>query len=93
VFGGKTLANIKSQIKRNRQNKKRRELNRIFRGNARSAVRKARMAIESGEVEEARTATSAAIKALDKAAAKNIIHKNKAARHKSTLMQQLNSME
>ena len=87
------MANIKSQIKRNRQNKKRRELNRIFRGRARSAMRKAQMAIASGEVEEARAATSVAIKALDKAAAKNIIHKNKAARHKSTLMRELNSME
>lgn len=87
------MANIKSQIKRNRQNKKRRELNRVFRGKARSAVRKARMAIESGEVEEARAATRVAIKALDKAAAKNIIHKNKAARQKSNLMQKLNSME
>ncbi len=93
MFGGKTLANIKSQIKRNRQNKKRRELNRIFRGNARSAVRKAQVAIENGEAQEAREATRLAIKALDKAAAKNIIHKNKAARQKSNLMRQLNGME
>lgn len=87
------MANIKSQIKRNRQNKKRRDLNRVFRGRARSAIRKARLAIENGELEEARTATNAAVKALDKAAAKNIIHKNKAARQKSSLMLRLNSME
>ena len=87
------MANIKSQIKRNRQNKKRRDLNRIFRGNARSAIRKAQAAIAEGEVEEARVATQAAVKALDKAAAKNIIHKNKAARQKSNLMRKLNSME
>ncbi|MFW5714042.1 MAG: 30S ribosomal protein S20 [Brevefilum sp.] len=87
------MANIKSQIKRNRQNKKRRELNRVFRGKARSAVRKAEMAIESGIMEEAQAATTAAVKALDKAAAKNIIHKNKAARQKSTLMQKLNGLE
>jgi len=87
------LANLKSQIKRNRQNKKRRELNRIFRGNARSALRKARTAIESGEVEAAREKTQVAIQALDKAAAKGIFHKNKAARQKSNLMRQLNSME
>jgi small subunit ribosomal protein S20 len=93
VFGGKTLANIKSQIKRNRQNKKRRDLNRMFRGNARSAIRKAQAAIESGKLEEARAATHAAVKALDKAAAKNIVHKNKAARQKSNLMRKLNSME
>ena len=87
------MANIKSQIKRNRQNEKRRVHNRIYRGSARTAIRKAHVAIESGEMEEARTATMAAIKALDKAAAKGIIHKNNAARRKSRLMAQLNSME
>ena len=87
------MANIKSQIKRNRQNKKRRELNRVFRGKARSAVRKAEMAIASGKMEEAQAATKAAVKAIDKAAAKNIMHKNKAARQKSNLMRKLNSLE
>jgi len=87
------LANIKSQIKRNRQNQKRRDLNRVFRGRARTALRKARLAIESGNVEEAKTATLVATKALDKAAAKGVIHKNKAARQKSRLMQSMNSME
>jgi small subunit ribosomal protein S20 len=87
------LANIKSQIKRNRQNKKRRDLNRVFRGSARKAVRKARVAIEGGDVEEARAATMIATTALDKAAAKGIFHKNKVARQKSRLMQHLNSME
>jgi len=87
------LANIKSQIKRNRQNKKRRDLNRVFRGQARTALRKARVAIETGEMTEAQEKTLAAIKALDKAAAKGIFHKNKVARQKSRLMQRLNSMD
>ena len=87
------MANIKSQIKRNRQNLKRRELNRVFRGRARTALRKARMAIENGELEQAREATMVATRALDKAASKGVIHKNKAARQKSRLMQHLNSME
>ncbi len=86
------MANIKSQIKRNRQNIKRRAHNRIFRGGARTAVRKAQAAIENGEMEEARARTMAALKALDKAAAKGVIHKNNAARRKSRLMKQLNSM-
>lgn len=86
------MANIKSQIKRNRQNEKRRELNRVFRGRARTALRNARMAISEGEVDTAREKTLVAIKALDKAAAKGIIHKNKAARQKSSLMKQFNSM-
>ena len=87
------MANIKSQIKRNRQNIKRRARNRVVRGNFRTALRKARLAIESGDVEQANEAAKAATKALDKAAAKGVIHKNKAARQKSRLMQSLHSME
>mgnify|MGYP001106974239 CR=1 FL=1 len=87
------MANIKSQIKRNRQNLKRRDLNRVYRGRARTALKKARLAIESGKIEEARAATQIATKALDKAAAKGVFHKNKAARQKSRLVQHLNNME
>lgn len=87
------MANIKSQIKRNRQNTKKRAHNRIFRGSARTAVRKANVAIENGNAEEARAAAMIAVQALDKAAAKGIIHKNNAARRKSRLMQQLNAMD
>ena len=87
------MANIKSQIKRNRQNIKRRARNRVVRGNFRSALRKARLTIESGDVEQANAAAQAATKALDKAAAKGVIHKNKAARQKSRLMQRLHTME
>jgi small subunit ribosomal protein S20 len=87
------LANIKSQIKRNRQNEKRRLQNRVYSGTARKAIRKTLVAIESGEKEDARSKAMAAMKALDKAAAKGVIHKNNAARRKSRLMKQLNSME
>ena len=87
------MANIKSQIKRNRQNIKRRARNRVVRGNFRTALRRARLAIESGDAEQANEAAKAATKALDKAAAKGVIHKNKAARQKSRLMQRLHTME
>lgn len=87
------MANIKSQIKRNRQNKKRRELNRVFRGSARKALQKARTAIENGDKEIAQEKVMIAVKALDKAASKKIFHKNKVARQKSHLVQQFNSME
>lgn len=87
------MANIKSQIKRNRQNLKRRELNRVFRGRARTALRKARMAVDTGDLEQAQEKTQIAIKALDKAAAKGVIHKNKAARQKSRLMGRLNNIQ
>lgn len=87
------MANIKSQIKRNRQNEKQRVRNRVYRGSARTAVRNARLAIETGETEQAQEAMMVAVKALDKAAAKGVIHKNNAARRKSRLLAQLNSME
>ena len=87
------MANIKSAIKRNKQNEKKRVRNRVFRGRARTYVRKARLSIAGGEVQDARQATLEAISALDKAAEKGIIHKNNAARRKSRLMKQLVALE
>ena len=87
------MANIKSQIKRNRQNEKRRLRNRFFVAKARTVVKKARLSIEDGTVEEARQATLSAIVALDKAAEKGVIHKNNAARRKSRLMKRMNALE
>ncbi len=87
------MANTQSAIKRLRSSERKRQHNRIFRGQARTAVRKARSLIDKGHVEEAREAVQVAVRALDKAAAKGIIHKNNAARRKSRLMQQLNQAE
>lgn len=87
------MANIKSAIKRNRQNKKRRLRNRIYRGQARTYIRDARSSIEEENMEEARAATFKAISALDKAAAKGILHKNNVARRKSRLMKHLGTLE
>lgn len=87
------MANIKSAIKRNRQNEKRRAHNRIYRGRARTFVRKAQAEIETGELEAAREATLTAISALDKAAEKGILHKNNASRRKSRLMKRLAALE
>ena len=87
------MANIRSAIKRNRQNKKRREHNRVFRGSARTQVRKARNAIVAGEKKLAVEEVNQAIVKLDRVAAKGIIHKNNAARRKSRLMKQLASLD
>ncbi len=87
------MANIKSQIKRNRQNEKRRRRNRVYAGQARTFVKKARLAIETGEPEKARQATQEAISVLDRAAEKGIIHKNNAARRKSRLVKHLAKLE
>jgi small subunit ribosomal protein S20 len=83
------LANIKSAIKRNKQNEKKRIRNRIYLGTARTFVAKARTAINGKDVEAAKAATLQAISALDKAAQKGVVHKNNAARRKSRLAKQL----
>jgi small subunit ribosomal protein S20 len=87
------LANTKSAIKRLRSAERRRLHNRVYSGRARTAVKKARQLITRGNLEEARGAVQVATRALDKAAAKGIIHKNNAARRKARLMQQLNQAE
>jgi len=87
------LANIKSAIKRLRSAERRQLHNRVYIGQARTAVKKARHLIDQGHIEEARTAVQVATKVLDKAAEKGIIHKNNAARRKSRLMRQLNQAE
>ena len=87
------MANIKSQIKRNKQNEKRRLRNRIYRGSARVAVRNARSTMESGNTDESRAAILDAISALDRAAAKGVIHKNNAARRKGRLMKHMASLD
>jgi len=65
----------------------------MHRGRARTADKRARRLIEEGRLEEAREAVQQAQAALDKAAQKGVIHKNKAARRKSRLMEQLNELE
>jgi small subunit ribosomal protein S20 len=87
------LANIKSAIKRNKQNEKKRIRNRVYRGTARTFVAKARTAISAKDAEAAKAATLEAISALDKAAQKGVIHKNNAARRKSRLMKELASLQ
>ena len=82
------MANIQSQIKRNRQNEKRRLRNRNIRGSARTAVNQARAAFDKN-APESQEAVMSAIQELDKAAGKGVIHGNKAARLKSRLMKRL----
>jgi len=88
-FGGIELANIKSAVKRNKQNEKRRIHNRVYRGTARTYVARAKAAIAGKDLEVAEAATLEAVSALDKAAQKGVLHKNNAARRKSRLMKRL----
>jgi small subunit ribosomal protein S20 len=88
------MANHKSALKRARQNEKRRAYNRIYRTRARTLVKQARIQIhEKKDVEEARRATREAIRDLDMAASRGVIHKRNAARRKSRLMKQLAQLE
>lgn len=82
------MANIKSQIKRNRQNDKKRLHNRVFRGAARTAITAARTAMNDNEPESKESVLNA-ISALDKAAEKGVIHRNNASRRKGRLMKRL----
>lgn len=85
------MANIKSAEKRNRQAPRRAARNRILRSGARTAVKRARTALDSQDTNSAE-AIQAAIQTLDRAATKGVIHKNNAARRKSRLMQALNKL-
>jgi small subunit ribosomal protein S20 len=87
------LPNKKSAEKRVRSSRRKQQYNQIHRGRARTKDKKARRLLEEGDVEAAREAVREAASALDKAAQKGVIHKNKAARRKSRLMTQLNQLE
>jgi len=82
------LANIKSQIKRNRQNEVRRLRNKAVRSEVKTRVKSAVVAAEN-QAENADEALRTAAKRIDKAATKGVIHKNQAARRKSRLMKRL----
>jgi small subunit ribosomal protein S20 len=83
------VANIKSQIKRNKQNAKRHERNKAVRSELKTRVKSAVNAADA-DADDTEELARAAIKRLDKAAEKGVIHKNQAARRKSRLMKRLN---
>ena len=80
------MANIKSQIKRNKQNEKRHERNKAVKTGLKTAVRKFRELAAAGDTDAAVKAGRDASRKLDKAASKGVIHKNQAARRKSRLV-------
>ena len=84
------MANIKSQIKRNKQNLVRQERNKAVRSELRTRVKNAVAAGETG-AEDAVEAAKLAQKKIDKAATKKVIHKNAAARRNSRLAKKLNA--
>ena len=86
------MANIKSQIKRNRQNEAAHERNKSVKSALKTAVRHFREAASSGDKEAAVTALRTASRKLDKAVSKGVIHKNQAANRKSALAKRVGSV-
>jgi len=86
------VANIRSQIKRNRQNERRRLRNKSVRSELRTRTKAAVVAAEQG-VDDSVDALRLAVRRIDKAAAKGVIHKNQAANRKSRLMRRINAIE
>ena len=84
------MANTQSAIKRIRSSERKRKINQARRSKARTYVKKTQSLIAAGRFQEAEAAAVEAVSALDRAAQRGIIHKNKAARTKSRLMKQLN---
>ena len=85
------MANIKSQIKRNRTNEKARVRNKAAKSEVKTRAKKA-VASATGGAETAAEDLRTAVKRLDKAAARGIIHKNQAANRKSRLVKRINSL-
>jgi small subunit ribosomal protein S20 len=79
------VANIKSQIKRNLTNEKRRLRNKAVKSELKTHVRRFREAVEAGDVERAGETLRIAARKLDKAASRGVIHTNQAANRKSAL--------
>ncbi|GAA5203703.1 MULTISPECIES: 30S ribosomal protein S20 [Streptomyces] len=87
------MANIKSQIKRNKTNEKARLRNKAVKSSLKTAIRKAREAAAAGDVEKATEYQRVASRQLDKAVSKGVIHKNQAANKKSALSQKVGALK
>ncbi len=83
------MANIKSQIKRNKTNDKAHERNKAVKSELRTSVRRTREAVAAGDKAAAEAALVKATKKLDKAASKGVIHANQAANRKSAIAKQV----
>jgi small subunit ribosomal protein S20 len=84
--GNVSVANIKSQIKRNKQNEKRHQRNKAVKSELKTLVRRFREAADAGNTDAAVEAGRVATRKLDKAVSKGVIHKNQAANRKSAIM-------
>lgn len=86
------MANIKSQIKRNKTNEAARQRNQSIRSALRTAIRNFRAAVEGGDKAKATELLASTSRDLDKAATKGVIHKNQAANKKSAMAAAVNKL-
>lgn len=86
------MANNNQQIKRNRQNDKRRLANASFKSSLKTAIKNVELSVETNDKEQAVANLSFAFKKLDKSVAKGIHHKNYANRQKARLSNKVNSL-
>ena len=87
------MANIKSQIKRNRTNEEARLRNKAAKSAIRTASKKVRVAVEAKNLEEAKKALLRATSLIDKSVSDGVQHKNTASRQKSELQRLVNSLK
>ncbi|OHQ75840.1 30S ribosomal protein S20 [Corynebacterium sp. HMSC073H12] len=87
------MANIKSQIKRNKTNEKARLRNQAIRSAVRTEIRKFQAAVESGDKAAAEAQLRVASRKLDKAVTKGVFHRNTAANKKSGMAKAFNKLE
>ncbi|KOG89660.1 30S ribosomal protein S20 [Streptomyces varsoviensis] len=87
------MANIKSQMKRNKTNEKARLRNKAVKSSLKTAIRQTREAVAAGDLEKATAAAALAGKKLDKAASRGVIHKNAAANKKSALAKRVATLQ
>lgn len=86
------MPNIKSQIKRDRKNKEQQAKNKAEKSALKTAMKKFDAAVTAGDKEAAATTYKVAVSAVDRAAGKNLIHKNNAAHKKSAMDKKMNEM-
>jgi small subunit ribosomal protein S20 len=86
------VANIKSQIKRNKTNEKAQARNKAVKSELKTAIRSTREAIAKGDKPAAEATLKVASKKLDKAVSKGVIHENQAANRKSSIAKQVSAL-
>ncbi|MFQ5841936.1 MAG: 30S ribosomal protein S20 [Thermodesulfobacteriota bacterium] len=87
------MATHESALKRQKQDEKRSQRNVHIRSTLKTLIKRVRLAVEAKDIDKARTALAEAIRAIDKAKSKGVIHRNTASRKVSRLTKRVNSLQ